>query len=135
MGGTGFADHRLPFGLRSALKIFTAFADAVAWALHVVGVKFLIHYLNDFLIFCSPFSEEGRLFRHTSLEVLADLNVPVAIPKLEGPSTSITFLGILVDTERLELRLPLEKFSLVSSWLSRRSGSRSKFEFLLGHLS
>ena len=103
------------------------------------GVKFLIHYLDDLLIFCFPFSEEGRLFRHTALEVLADLNVPVAILKLEGHSTSITFLGILIDTERLELRLPLEKLgrlrSLVSSWLSRWSGNRSKFESLLCHLS
>ena len=33
-----YVDRSLPFGLRSAPKIFTAFADAVTWAIHQRGV-------------------------------------------------------------------------------------------------
>ena len=138
-GDQVFVDLCLPFGLRSAPKIFTAFADAVAWSLKAAGVPLLFHYLDDFLIFGRPGSDEGLRYRQIALQVLEDLNIPVAWPKLEGPSTLVTFLGILIDTIRLELRLPLPKLarlrSLLSQWCRRRSGSRAGFESLLGHLS
>ena len=39
--------------------------------------------------------------------------------KLEGPTTQIEFLGIVIDTERLELRLPEEKLTRLK-WLTQR---------------
>ena len=48
--GSLFIDMVLPFGLRSALKIFTAIADAVEWIAKQTGVNFVIHYLDDFQI-------------------------------------------------------------------------------------
>ena len=45
-----FIDTVLPFGLRSASKIFTAVSDAVEWVLRRQGVRFAIHYLDDFLV-------------------------------------------------------------------------------------
>ena len=50
------------------------------------------------MIFVSPFTDEGRLFLDTVLWILADLQVPVALSNLEGPGTTISFLGILIDT-------------------------------------
>ena len=38
----------------------------------------------------------------------ARLGVPIASHKMEGPATVVTFLGILIDTGRGELRLPHE---------------------------
>ena len=96
--GGVYVDLCLPFGLRSAPKIFTAIADPLAWILHHQGVRCLIHYLDDFLIFAFPFTDEGRLFLDMVLGTLADLRVPVARNKLEGPDTMVTFLGILIDT-------------------------------------
>ena len=91
----------------------------------------LFHYLDDFLIFGRPDSDEGLRYRQLVLQVLEDLNIPVAWPKLEGPSTLVTFLGILIDTVRLELRLPPPKLarlrSLLSQWCRKRSGSRRGF--------
>ena len=46
--GAYFVDTRLPFGLRSAPKIFTAIADALQWILLQRGIQNLIHYLDDF---------------------------------------------------------------------------------------
>ena len=103
------------------------------------GVRYLLHYLDDFLLFGSPFSGEGGAFLRITLEVFASLGVPVAVSKLEGPSTTVTFLGIVIDTARLKLRLPSDKLArlrlLVASWLGRRSGRRADLESLLGHLS
>ena len=134
-----YVDQALPFGLRSAPKVFTAFADALAWILHHRGIRFLIHYLDDFLLFGTPGTAEGLQVRQVALATLAELGVPVAYEKLEGPATTVTFLGVLIDTARFEAQLPQEKLSrlrgLVAYWQGRRSGSRSDLESLLGYLS
>lgn len=71
------------------------------------------------------------------LHILKSLGVPVAMHKIEGPSTSVNFLGILVDTSRFELQLPLKKVhfvrDLVHSWGRRQSGRASDFESFVGH--
>ncbi len=48
--------------------------------------------------------------------------------KTEGPATELSFLGILTDTNRFQLRLPTDKLArlrlLVAGWQSRRSCTR-----------
>ena len=55
----------------------------------------------------TPLATQGEV--HSSLcivmDVLADLHVPVSLPKLEGMSTTVSFLGILIDTVPMELWL------------------------------
>ena len=55
-----YVDRNLPFGLRSAPKIFSAFADMLAWCLHCQGVRFILHFLDDFLILGPPGTQEAR---------------------------------------------------------------------------
>ena len=43
------------------------------------------------------------------LQVCWQLGVPLAPEKQDGPSTCITYLGIIIDTVQQELRLPQEK--------------------------
>ena len=120
-GGT-YIDRALPFGLRSAPKIFTAVADAIAWALHCAGVE---HQLDDFLFFVPPAAGTGSATLTKAMQVLQNLGIPVATHKTEGPSCIVTFLGILIDTQSLQLRLPPEKLSrlqsLVQSWQRKRA--------------
>ena len=52
-------DTVLPFGLRSASKIFTAVADAVEWIAKANGVEHLFHYLDDFLLVSEPSALAG----------------------------------------------------------------------------
>ena len=47
--GQRYIDTTLPFGLRSAPKIFTAVADALEWVLSQDGLSWSIHYIDDFL--------------------------------------------------------------------------------------
>ena len=58
--GNTYIDRALPFGLRSAPKIFSAVADMIAWALHCAGIQHQIHYLDDFLFMGAPNSEQGH---------------------------------------------------------------------------
>ena len=48
--GELFVDTALPFGLRSAPKIFTAVADAFQWILTQVGVQLVFHYIDNFAV-------------------------------------------------------------------------------------
>ena len=45
-----YVDPMLPFGLRSAPKIFNAVADALNWYLYQAGIQYSIHYLVDFIV-------------------------------------------------------------------------------------
>ena len=101
-----FVDCCLPFGLRSAPKIFSDVADALSWSLLVNGVVAQIHYLDDFLFYDK---KEGPLSLQTVFSTFGQLGVPVAEHKTNDPSSCVTFLGILVDTTRFELRLPQDK--------------------------
>ena len=52
--GHFYIDTVLPFGLRSAAKIFNAVADALNWHMQRTGVEFVDHYLDDYIILGSP---------------------------------------------------------------------------------
>ena len=107
--GSTYVDRALPFGLRSAPKIFSAVADMIAWALHCAGIQHQIHYLDDFLFLGAPGTGEAAGALAIALRVLDQMGFPVAVHKTEGPSSCITFLGILIDTASFELRLPVGK--------------------------
>ena len=92
--GALYIDTCLPFGLRSAPKIFTAVADAVEWILRKEGVKFVIHYLDDFLVIGAPYSPECVAALTTLLRVFDLLGLPVAVEKVEGPCPCLPFLWL-----------------------------------------
>ena len=54
--------------------------------------------------------------------------MPVATDKVEGPSTSLTFLGIEIDSQLQELRLPTPKLQELllelSRWQDRRKATK-----------
>ena len=62
-------DTTLPFGLRSAPKIFNAVADASEWIREHNGVRELLHYLDDFLIFGVPDSLECQQALEKALQL------------------------------------------------------------------
>ena len=137
--GKTYVDRALPFGLRSAPKIFSAVADMVSWVLHCAGIQHQLHYLDDFLFLGAPDTEEGARALAIALEVLRFLGILVAVHKTEGPATIITFLGILIDTWSFQLRLPEDKLqrlqALLEVWCIKKAAKRKELESLLGHLS
>ncbi len=102
--GRLYIDTVLPFGLRSAPKIFNALADSLQWMLEGEGLETL-HYLDDFLVIC-----EGGRPASTSIQLAlnccSEVGVPIATHKTEGPATTITFLGIELDMVARTLHLP-----------------------------
>ena len=140
-----YVDTVLPFGLRSAPKIFSALADGMIWIMHLQGVDPSIHYLDDFLLFGPPASSACAESLATALSVCDRLGVPIAGGKTEGPATSLTFLGIQIDMRAMQLSLPREKLhdlkGRLNHWMQsgelstpRRSGKKRDLLSLIGVL-
>ena len=174
-----YVDGKLPFGLRSAPKIFNALADGLEWCVSKEGVPYIYHYLDDFIVLGPPgspvcpkifnaladglewcVSKEGVPYIYhylddfivlgppgspvcsqsllTLKQLCSELNIPLAEDKQDGPTPVITFLGIVIDTVRGELRLPEDKLRRlteeVQQRLGRKSCTRRELESLIGVL-
>ena len=132
-----YIDRMLPFGLRSAPKIFSAVADALQWILSNKGISHSLHYLDDFIMVANSV-DRAHFMKDTLILAFESLGVPLEYSKLEGPSSCLTFLGIEVDTELLQLRPPRDKLSRLKMELSRcchrRSISKQDLQSLTGLL-
>lgn len=118
-----YIDITLPFGLRSAPIIFTALTDALQWILERRGVSYVAHYLDDFITLGAPESDECP-----NIQVCQELGIPLAPHKTVGPTTCLIFLGIEIDTMRMELRLPHEKLSKLLELLTRMAIRKGMYE-------
>ena len=137
--GNILVDTCLPFGLRSAPKIFSAVADGLTWAMHCKGITYMLHYLDDFLFLGPPGHPMCNSTLSLAQSTCIELGFPVAPEKLEGPATVLTFLGIEIDTVAMELRLPADKLArlhnLIDHWLNKRAASKRELQSIIGHLS
>ncbi|KAI2646861.1 Pro-Pol polyprotein [Labeo rohita] len=100
---------RLTFGCRSSPKIFDTLSEAICWILsNNYNIPYLIHLLDDFLIISPPDSVPAAHLL-TTQKLFSELGIPLAQDKTEGPSTSIEFLGINLDSQKFLASLPKEK--------------------------
>jgi len=113
--GVIFMDKMLIFGLRSAPKIFSTVANAAQWIFKKEGVNCGLYYLDDY-IFVASDSSSAMAQKCTTF---TRLGIPLEQSKLEGPSLCLSFLGIEVDTDNLQLRLTHGKLAYLletSQW-------------------
>ena len=112
------------------------------WFLHDRGVHSALHYLDDFLVMGPPGQNSCAEALTTTLALCEELGFPVAPEKTEGPATTLTFLGIEIDTKKLQLRLPQVKLSqlaaTIAGWMrvadhptARHSGKKRELLSLL----
>ena len=138
--GQYYVDTCLPFGLRSAPYLFNQYAAVLKWILtNNYNIPWLIHYLDDYLIIGPPDHNSCSAHLHTFLRVCQELGVPVATDKVEGPTASLTFLGLELDTVTQELRLPSHKLAdlmeELQSWLARKTTTKRRLLSLIGKLA
>ena len=134
-----FVDTALPFGLRSAPKIFCAISDTLEWILWCKGVSSCLHYIDDFITFGQAETTECKNNLDTIIKCCDELGLPLATEKVEGPTKVLTFLGIEIDTGHMVLRLPRDKLvrlqQLIASWISRKAATKRDLLSLIGELS
>ena len=131
-----FVDKVLPFGLRSAPKIFCAISDALEWILHTKGVSACLHYIDDFLTFGYPGSNQCDINLHILIQTCQELGLTLGVLKIEGPVAIIIFLGIELNTVLMTMRLPDEKLArlkeLIHKWLTRHAAKKRELLSLIG---
>ena len=137
--GQYYVDTRLPFGSRSSPYIFNTFADFLCWCIvYLCCIQYTLHYLDDFI---TAHMNEACCSRNVStiLKLFQFLGVPIALDKLEGPSTTLTYLGIEIDTVAQIIRLPKDKVVdlriLLQSFMGKLTCSKRELLQLISKLS
>lgn len=130
---------RLIFGCRSSPAIFNQFSMAIVWiAHHNYGISNILHILDDFLTIDAPTYEATRTMA-ILLMILRKLHAEYATHKTCGPATSLEYVGLWVDTEAMQCRLPMDKLeritSLVKQFLGKKKCTKRQLLSLLGHLA
>ena len=101
--------------LRSARYIFNQLSDALEWILlNKCYISYVGHILDDFLIMEPPAqnglsSQACQTSLSSMLLTFRTLGAPIAEHKTEGPSLIIEFLSIIIDSQKMETRLPSDK--------------------------
>ncbi len=102
----------LPFGLRSAPYLFNLLADAIEWILHNnYGIDSILQYLDDFFTAGPPTTGVCSSNMTAMLSLCKAINAPVKPEKVEGPSTTLTFLhvGIQLDTVAMQASITQDR--------------------------
>lgn len=76
--GRQYIDPALPFGLRSAPKVFNAIAEALEWILKSQGISCLMHYLDDFVTVGALGSGECLRNMASMSQICQQLGAPLA---------------------------------------------------------
>jgi hypothetical protein len=139
VNGQFYFDVVLPFGGRSSPFLFCLFSGAIHWILeNETGCNSILHYCDDYLVVGKPSTTECADVIAAMREICLELGVPLATEKACGPSTTLEFLGIELDSNAQTLSLSAVKLADImaelDSWKSVTSTTRTKLQSLIGKL-
>ncbi|XP_030292106.1 uncharacterized protein LOC115592964 [Sparus aurata] len=137
--GQFYFSVRLTFGCRSSPKIFDSLSEALCWILlNNHHLPYVVHLLDDFLTVTPPSSPPAQGLS-TLKSTFHLLGVPLSTEKTSGPSTSLEFLGITLDTITFQASLPTDKLLrtslFISNFLLAHRCTKRQLLSLLGHLN
>ena len=101
-----YQENRLCFGLRTAPFIFNQLSELIVDMARSEWVNHIVNYLDDFAVVGST-REECALGQQILIGVLRRLGFSVSWDKLIAPAREVNFLGIIINTEKMNLSLPL----------------------------
>lgn len=112
-----YYDRCLPMGAASSCQIFERFSTALKWiGQHKFGIQFIVKILDDFL-FLAPSAKQATAALASFKEICSKIGVPLNNDKTFTASTTMEFLGITLDSTKMEARLPEAKLSKVKTIL------------------
>ena len=130
--GNYYIDKSLPFGLRSAPSLFNQLASGLEWILvNNYGVHWLLHYLDDFFTVGPPGTDICHKNMQHMLSLCSRVNAAVKPEKVEGPTTLLTFLGVLLDTVTMQASITQERKAEIVQALLKLRGKRTCTKKLL----
>ena len=128
----------LPQGAASSCFIFERIATAIHWILtNHYNIQHLVHYLDDFL-FLDTTRDGCHKTLNTFHKLCEEIGIPINHNKTEGPSISLSFLGIQLDTIANQASLPLDKVNkytdLMQDFLNRKTVRLHEMQKVIGSL-
>ena len=106
-----FYDKVLQFGCRSSPKLFSDFARAANLVMKNRGVTYSDQYLDDFITMGAADSPECKCNLDIMMAACKDLGFSLNPKKIVQPTTCLEFLGIILDTEAMEMRISDERLN------------------------
>ena len=137
--GKLYYDRCLAMGCSSSCLTFEKFSTALEWiAIQKLGCRGVVHILDDFLFIEGTFDEcEDSLNKF--IEFCNYVGIPVAFDKTFSPNQVMDFVGITLDSVKMEARLPPDKvqkcINLLQDFLQRKSCKKREMESLIGYLN
>ena len=133
-----FRDNCLCFGLRCAPYIFSRLTEFIIRCMSRRGADGIFGYLDDFLVVGRTEQEcNSKLLELIAL--LRHLGFAISWEKLVSPSRVVTYLGIELDSEKMEFRLPSKKVTkiknLLSEFESMTHATKKELQVIAGYLS
>ena len=134
-----YFDRCLPVGCRTSCKIFEEFSSALEWiAVNKLGISGMVHVLDDFLIIEASKQEAVVKFKKF-LQMCEEIGVPLSNEKTVLPTQIIDFVGITLDVQKSEARLPVDKISkcknLLFTFLQKDRCTLKDMQSLIGLLN
>ena len=127
---------RLPFGCP---HLFTMLSESISWiAKNNYNINVIFHLLDAFLTIDKPSDCGFRTMALSSL-IFNKHNIPLSAKKTIGSTFVLEYLGIILDTVKMQARLPIDKVKRITSFIkfiiNKKSCTRKELEQLLGHLA
>jgi len=141
--GQFFADTRLPFGARSSPGIFCRYSELFQWILqNEFGIRLTCHYADDHFFVTlpnlAPPGQSATEIQEIVLRIARELGIEINPEKCMGPATTLTYLGIELDTVRMEARISEERkakvLQEVKDMYERAKTTLRQLDTLLGRL-
>ena len=104
---------QLYWGENYSPKIFDTLSQALCWiATNNYGIQTIFHLLDDFLTVGPPNSCIGERTIALPTLLYGHLYKPLAQHKCIGPTVCLEYLGIILDSSKMEAWLPRENFTV-----------------------
>ena len=103
-----FVDKCLPFGASISCKLFQSISDAIAHLVFYKTSKNLVNYLDDYF-FAALLAAMCDSQVQTFLEICSQIGFPVNLEKTYWATRILTFLGMMLDTYKQLVCVPVEK--------------------------
>ena len=134
-----FINSVLPMGCGTSCAIFQKLTRALCWiASKELPELRIFGYLDDFLL-VSKDLKSAKLHLAHFIAMCKELGVPISEEKTMGPSQSLVFLGVGLDSVNSTLYLDDSKkakyISVIDSFVGKERSTRKQWQSLVGTLA
>ena len=134
-----YMDMTLPFGLKSSAMLFNKYADGLQYVMRTTGATIIEHYLDDYFTCGAPNTMECETNLVIMSHVCKQLGFSLQPEKLVYPTTQLEYIGIVIDSVSMELRISSDRLNEIllelQIWKDKTCCSKRELLSLIGKLS